>query len=143
LKKLTKTLELSKFVIFHGPKHGEELDSLLDKAHAAIGSLGSHRKGLCAAAPIKTREYCARGIPFVISYDDVDFPDDFPYMLKVPADESPVDIEQILQFYDRIKEKEFVKEMREYAEKNLSWEVKLKPVIDEINRLLNEKGNKS
>jgi glycosyltransferase involved in cell wall biosynthesis len=143
LKKLTETLGLSEFVIFHGPKHGEELDSLFDEAHIAIGSLGSHRKGLCAAAPIKTREYCARGIPFVISYDDVDFPDDFPYMLKVPADESPVDIEQILQFYDRIKEKEFVKEMREYAEKNLSWEVKLKPVIDEINRLLDEKGNKS
>ena len=60
-------------------------------------------------------------------------------MLKVPADESPVDIEQILRLYDRIKEKEFVKEMREYAEKNLSWEVKLKPVIDEINRLLDEK----
>jgi hypothetical protein len=139
LKKLTETLGLSEFVIFHGPKHGEELDSLFDEAHVAIGTLGFHRNGLRAAATLKTREYCARGIPFVISYDDVDFPDDFPYMLKVPADESPVDIEQILRLYDRIKEKEFVKEMREYAEKNLSWEVKLKPVIDEINRLLDEK----
>jgi len=143
LKKLAETLGLSEFVIFHGPKHGEELDSLFDEAHIAIGSLGLHRSGLRAAAILKTREYCARGIPFVISYDDVDFPNDFPYMLEVPADESPIDIEQILQFYDRIKEKEFVKEMREYAEKNLSWEVKLKPVIDEINRLLDEKGNKS
>lgn len=79
----------------------------------------------------------------VISYDDVDFLDDFPYMLKVPADESPVDIEQILQFYERIKNRDIVKEMRDYAEKNLSWEAKLKPVIDEINRLLAErdKGN--
>ena len=34
--------------------------------------------------------------------------------------------------------------MRDYAEKNLSWEAKLKPVIDEINRLLAErdKGNR-
>jgi hypothetical protein len=143
LKKLTETLGLSEFVIFHGPRHGEELDRLFDKAHLAIGSLGNHRKGLRVSADLKTREYCARSIPFVISYDDVDFPDDFSYMLKVPADESPVDIEQILRFYDRIKEREFVKEMREYAEKNLSWEAKLKPVIDEINKLLDEKVNKS
>lgn len=143
LKKLTETLGLSEFVIFHGPKHGEELDSLFDEAHIAIGSLGLHRISLESGAVLKVREYCARGMPFVISYNDLDFPDDFPYMLKVPADESPVDIEQILRFYDRIKEREFVKEMREYAEKNLSWEVKLKPVIDEINRLLDEKGNKT
>jgi len=75
----------------------------------------------------------------VISYDDVGFPNDFPYMLKVPADESAVDIGQILQFYDRIKDRDIIKEMRDYAEKNLSWEAKLKPVIDEINRLLDEK----
>jgi len=139
LKKLTESLGLSEFVIFHGPKHGEELDRLFDEAHVAIGSLGNHRKGLRVSADLKTREYCARGIPFVISYDDVDFPDDFPYMLKVPADESPVDIEQILQFYERIKDRHIVKEMRDYAEKNLSWEAKLKPVIDEINRLLAER----
>jgi len=88
---------------------------------------------------LKAREYCARGILFVISYDDVGFPNDFPYMLKVPADESAVDIGQILQFYDRIKDRDIIKEMRDYAEKNLSWEAKLKPVIDEINRLLDEK----
>ncbi len=143
LKKLTETLGLSEFVIFHGPKRGEELDSLFDEAHIAIGNLGYHRISLRSAAALKVREYCARGMPFVISYNDLDFPDDFPYMLKVPADESPVDIEQILRFYDRIKERDFVKEMREYAEKNLSWEAKLKPVIDEINKLLDEKVNKS
>jgi len=139
LKKLTESLGLSEFVIFHGPKYGEELDRLFDEAHVAIGSLGNHRKGVRVSADLKTREYCARGIPFVISYDDVDFPNDFPYMLKVPADESPVDIEQILQFYERIKNRDIVKEMRDYAEKNLSWEAKLKPVIDEINRLLAER----
>ena len=143
LKKLAKTLGLPEFVIFHGPKHGEELDRLFDKAHVAIGSLGDHRKGLKISASIKTREYCTRGIPFVISCDDVDFPDDFPYMLKVPADESPIDIGQILQFYDGIKDRDVVKEMRDYAEKNLSWEAKLKPVINEINRLLDEKEKAS
>jgi len=130
-------------VIFHSRKHAEELDGLFEETHIAIGGLGYHRISLRSAAALKVREYCARGMPFVISYNDLDFPDDFPYMLKVPADESPVDIEQILRFYDRIKEREFVKEMREYAEKNLSWEAKLKPVIDEINKLLDEKVNKS
>lgn len=124
---------------FHGPKHCGELNSLFYESRAAIGSLGNHRKGLRVSADLITKEYCARGIPFVISFDDVDFPDDFPYMLKVPADESSVDIGQILQFYDKIKDRDIVKEMRDYAEKNLSWEAKLKPVIDEINRLRDEK----
>jgi len=131
-------------VRFHGPKHCGELNSLFYESRAAIGSLGNHRKGLRVSADLITKEYCARGITFVISFDDVDFPDDFPYMPKIPADESPVDIEQILQFYERIKNRDIVKDMRDYAEKNLSWEAKLKPVIDEINRLLAErdKGNR-
>jgi hypothetical protein len=65
LKKLTKTLELSELVIFHGPKHGEELDNLFEERHVAIGNLGFHREALRAAATIKVREYCARGILFL------------------------------------------------------------------------------
>ncbi|WP_448377095.1 hypothetical protein [Fervidobacterium sp.] len=58
----------------------------------------------------------------MISCDDIDFLNDFPYMLKVAVDESQVDIRQILQFYDSIKDRDIVREMRDYAEKNLSWE---------------------
>ena len=46
---------------------------------------------------MKNREYAARGIPFVYSEMDEDF-DDRPYVLKVPADESEIDMEQLIAF---------------------------------------------
>jgi glycosyltransferase involved in cell wall biosynthesis len=42
LKKLVDNLHLSKQVIFHGFKTGDELDSLFNSCHIAVGSLGLH-----------------------------------------------------------------------------------------------------
>jgi len=52
-------------VIFHSRKHAEELDGLFEETHVAIGTLEFHREELRAAAPIKVREYRARGILFL------------------------------------------------------------------------------
>jgi len=85
---------------------------------------------------VKVREYCARGIPFIIASTDPDFPDDFPYMMRVPANDEPIDIQKVIVFYERISSTNYVDEMRKYAEQNLSWERKLSPLIDEIKRLI-------
>ena len=37
-----------------------------------VGSLGLHRIGLTEASTLKVREYWARGIPFLLSYEDTD-----------------------------------------------------------------------
>ncbi|ABR30232.1 glycosyltransferase [Thermosipho melanesiensis] len=135
LKKLTVDLKLEDFVKFHGFKVGDKLDRLFDLCDIAIGSLGMHRIGLRKSSVLKVREYCARGIPFVLSSDDEDF-ENFEFMLKVPANESPIDIDEILNFYKEIKEKDYVKLMRNYAMKNLSWKSKLKRLVDEIKNLM-------
>ena len=46
---------------------------------------------------MKNREYAARGIPFIYSETDSDF-DNKPYVLKGPADESPTNIQDIIDF---------------------------------------------
>lgn len=74
LKKLTKIPGLPGFVIFRLPKHDEELDSLFEERHFAVGSLGLHRDGLHADATIKTSEYCLRG------YSVIDFMRKFQQM---------------------------------------------------------------
>lgn len=48
-----------------------DLDKLVDRCHIGIGSLGIV-KFLKEACPLKVREYWARGLPFVIGYDDSD-----------------------------------------------------------------------
>ena len=88
------------FVILYGKKHGKELDDLFEKCDFGIGSLGRHRVGIDKIKTLKNREYAARGIPFVYSETDSDF-DLKPYVLKVPADESPIIIHNIIDFYKR------------------------------------------
>ena len=94
---LIKKYHLSDNVIFHGQKVGNDLDKLFDEADFAIGSLGRHRCGISNIKTLKNREYAARGIPFIYSERDSDF-DDKPYIIKSKPDESPVDMQQILDF---------------------------------------------
>lgn len=144
LKKLTKELNLEKYVIFHGTKTGEDLDKIVDECDIALGSLANHRKGLYADSALKNREYCARGIPFVIASDDQDFPETFSFVYRIPKDDTPVDVSQVVKWYENlIKEHpNYSMEMRRYAEENLSWDAKMKPVIEKIKELANEKGGK-
>lgn len=134
LRKLAKELELEEYVTFYGTKVGNELDEIINTSDVAIGSLGFHRSGLKMGSTLKVREYCARGIPFIIAYDDPDFPESFPFIFKVPQDDNPVDISKIIRWYEELstKQPDFSMQMRKYAEHNLSWDAKMRPVIDRI-----------
>lgn len=145
LKKLANVIKVNQYVIFHGTKTGEELDKVVDECDIAFGSLGNHRKGLYADSALKNREYCARGIPFVIASEDQDFPETFPFVYRIPKDDTPVDINQVIKWYESlIKEHpNYSMEMRKYAEQNLSWDAKMKPVIEKIKELAREKERKT
>ena len=102
LKKLTNEFNLTDRIIFHGLKTGDDLDNLFNCCHIAVGSLGIHRKGLTQTSELKAREYCARGIPYIIACTDPDFSDDFPFIHRIPSDESPVYIEEIIDFAQKV-----------------------------------------
>lgn len=137
LKKLTANLGLNDQIIFHGFKTGKELDDFFDRCHIAVGSLAIHRKGLVKTSELKIREYCARGIPFINSAIDPDFPESFPYRLKVPADESPVNIQFVIKFVEKVYfDTNHASKMRSFAEKNLDWSVKMKGLISFMEDIL-------
>ena len=126
-------------VVFHKPKQGEELDNLFLDCHLALGVLGGHRKGLEIMSPLKNREYCARGIPFIFSHFDPDFSIEFEYCLQLKADEIPLDVEQIIYFLISVSNKNnVIYNMRNYACKNLNWSTKLMPVYEYLNSKLVE-----
>jgi len=127
LQKLVSELGLRENVVFHGFSQGKALEDLFNTCHIAIGSLGLHRIGLTEASILKAREYCASGIPYIIAGTDPDFSDDFPYILKIPADETPVDLEKVVEFAHRVyQDTDHPRKMRTYAEKYLDWSVKMK-----------------
>lgn len=140
LKKLVSTLALERSVLFHGFKTGEELDAFFDKCHIAVGSLGLHRIGVSEGSILKVREYCARGIPFIYGAMDSDFNEEFPYILRVPPDESPIDLIAVFSFAAiALSDTEHSVKMREYAEENLDWSIKMKKLIDFMNEILESK----
>jgi glycosyltransferase involved in cell wall biosynthesis len=127
-KKIITDNQMEEYVILYGKKHGAELDSLFDKCDFGIGSLGRHRVGIDKIKTLKNREYAARGIPFIYSETDSDF-DSKPYVLKAPANESPVDIHKIIDFYNSNKMSPI--EIRESIT-DLSWKKQMEHVIIEV-----------
>lgn len=119
--------QLAPYVILHGARHGQELDELFEQADFAIGSLGRHRSGITHIKTLKNREYAARGLAFVYSETDEDF-DNRPYVLKVPPDESAIDIERIIDFQRSLT---LPPDEIRHSISELSWEVQMKRVIND------------
>lgn len=119
---------LSDYVIMHGPQHGEALDLLFEKVDFGIGSLGRHRSGVTSMRSLKNREYAARGIPFAYSEIDVDF-EQKAYVLKFPADETPIDIDKIVCF---CRSSEFSPREIRNSIADLSWTEQMRMVVNEI-----------
>ena len=129
LKTLTREYHLESYISFFGPKSGQELDSLFEKADMGIASLGRHRCGITNIKTLKTREYAARGIPFIYSEIDEDF-EKMPYILKAPADDTPINIKQLVDFY--LSHPFTPGEIRESVKSTLSWKIQMQKVIDAI-----------
>lgn len=129
-QELITRYRIEKYVIFHGQKTGKELDDMFDNADFGIGSLARHRSHIDKIKTLKNREYAARGIPFVYSETDEDF-DDMPYVLKAPADESAIDIKEIIHFYQTIRQTP--NEIRNSIQ-HLSWKRQMDLVIKNINQ---------
>ena len=125
---LIEAHHLEPYVILYGKKHGKELDEIFDKCDFGIGSLGRHRVGIDYIKTLKNREYAARGIPFVFSETDTDF-DNRPYVLKVPADESAVCIEDIIQFYQQLT---YTPQQIRDSIEELSWKDQMRRVLDAV-----------
>lgn len=119
---------LEPYVILHGPLHSEKLNAQFEKADFAIGSLGRHRSGITYIKTLKNREYAARGLAFMYSENDEDF-DSMPYVWKVPADESLIDIPRLIDF--QRNQSMTPAEIRESV-RPLSWKAQMQKVIDKV-----------
>lgn len=132
LKSLTKKLNLEEYVKFEGKLQSNKLNHLYDISNIGIGSLAPYRKGLNETKSLKHREYCAKGIPFVKAGQDKTF-DSYKYCLSTSNDETPIDINQIVDFVDEIDYTIAIKEMREYAEEKLNWKNYINTILSKVN----------
>ena len=124
--------------IYHGVRDGIELDEIYSRSNVAISTLALHLKNLKEAASLKTREYTARGIPFILAYDDPDLAEvdeQRKFFLRFPNDNEILIIDRIVDFLVRIakgynKPNELSQYMREYAYRKMDWGVKMKKYVE-------------
>ncbi len=90
-------------VFFYGRKEGKELDVVYDQCDIALDEFGPHRQGLDYSCSLKTREYAAKGFPIVSSIRlDICQENTKDYIQMFPAEEVPVSMERIAEFYHRV-----------------------------------------
>lgn len=128
---LAAELGVTDWVKFYGSKTGVELDDLFDQAHVALASLGLYRKGLKMASDLKSREYSARGIPFVAAGEDIDFLPIPSFVHRVENTNTEVSIQKILNWYEELEATQISPEhIRGYAFKHLDFGVKIMNFIE-------------
>lgn len=141
LKKLTNEYHLSNHVIFHGPVPRNKLDSYYDLGDFAIESLGAHRrKVITYSYSIKSREYLAKGMPFIFSTPiDLGQYEPIPYCFKASEDEKPIDINALIDYYRTLYQQQdettVAKRLREYAEQWVGLDRALSSVVNYIKSL--------
>jgi len=136
-------------VIFHGLKYGKELDEIMKDMNCAVSAMALYRNEMKEACSLKTREYTARGIPFILAYRDPDLQHvekDYKFYLSFSNDESEIQIEKIIDFASRMSEKDYNESisdyMREYALKYMDWSVKIKKYIEFLEEIKAKNSNK-
>jgi hypothetical protein len=130
LIELSMSLGLEKYVRFPGNLTGIELDTEFNNSNIAISSLGSYRVNLFSSSPLKSREYAARGFPFISADNDADFPASLPFVYNVSNDSSPLNFSLIVDWYRNLIQTDFDSlEIRKFAESNLDFKIKIKDMF--------------
>lgn len=140
LERLTNKEKMKQYISFVGIQDGEKLERLYQNATIAIGSLGLHRIGIEEGSTLKIKEYCAKGIPFVLGYKEREINSEFKFALQIPANEEPLDVEQCIKFYDNISALNYREEMYEFAKRKYDWKIQMKKVLERIIERKNKKN---
>lgn len=129
LNNLCNKLKMNRYVHIVGTKYGEDLDVLYNRMNIGVSSLALFRAG-GGHDPIKSKEYIAKGIPVIIGYEDRALPNNLEFVYKVPENNLPINIEEIVTKY-RISDINANK-IVQYAIDNLTWKSQIRKVIAEI-----------
>lgn len=99
---LVSKYKLASHVSLEGPLSGSRLDGLLERCDLGIDSLARHRSGISVLSSLKSREYGAKGIPFLNSCKIDVIEGSCPYVLYVSPSEDPIDIASVIKFRDSL-----------------------------------------
>ncbi|QOF79650.1 glycosyltransferase [Variovorax sp. 38R] len=127
LKKIAERLKISENVSFLGFKSHNQLGAYFDIADIGVSSLGLHRKGLDSASSLKTREYAARGLPMIVSGQDLDLLPNPHFAHLVPNSDEPIDMLKVIRWYESLPKNGINREViRSFALERMDFKNKVK-----------------
>ena len=134
-RKMIEKYQLKDHVFLVGRKQGPELDYYYNICDLGIDSMGRHRSNVYYNSSLKGKEYLAKGLPIVSGVKtELDSMPKFQYYFRVPADDSPVDIESLIEFYDKIyankNKAEIAAKIRDFCVDNFDIDKCFEKVVD-------------
>lgn len=125
---------------FHGPKTGQELAEMMPEMNLALSTMALYRKNLKETSALKTSEYTAMGMPFLLAYQDPDLSavdEERRFHLSFQNDDSLLEMKEVIDFaQDMSRRRETISAyMRDYAFKHMDWRIKLKQYLDYVSSL--------
>jgi len=134
LRELCQKMGVLDKVKFVGHQEGAGLDDYLRDATIGVGVLASHRINLGDFSPLKHREYCARGLPFIYDGNDTSFRDT-DFALNVGMNDQPIDIRAVISFATSVACRSDLSDtMRAYAKENFDWSSIMGCVINYLKK---------
>lgn len=119
-RNLVKKYDLEDRVFFHGVLEGIELEQIYAITDIALDAMGRHRNGVYYNSSLKAKEYLIKGLPIISGVkselDDMNF----EYYFRIGADETPIDFERILEFWNDIKVKGYKNEINQFGVNNFN-----------------------
>lgn len=131
LKDKVHRLHLESQVTFYDKMTLKEISQIAKEQHIGVGQLSSHLDGSSQINTLKTKDYCALGLPFFTTCHDTSFPIDFKYSFITPNMDDELCLENIIKWYENIYSNPNYKvEMYKYAKENLQFY----SLVDEIEK---------
>lgn len=131
---LIRNLGLSDYCTKYGPKQGKELDEIYDKANLGVGCLANHRIGSQFGSALKTKEYIAKGIPFIYGWKEAVL-ENFEYAHSFELCEEPIDMDEVIRFYDSLPKDGLSEMIRSHLGYKDTWDYQIKKVVTQIKLL--------
>lgn len=133
-KSLYEQYHLQNHLFLYGKKSGDELDAIYNRCNVGLGPFGQHRVGGKKDTGLKTKEYFAKGLPYVFSGEEPTVPEDYPYICVFPSDESMIDFDRVRAFYESYREDgQVIERMRTFAHENYSWDRIMREALSHLD----------
>lgn len=137
-QELVQKYHLQDYVKFYPTMSGKQLDEMYDASDIALASFGMYKLGIYEKlGALKTRECLAKGMPLITGCEIDVLGEDYEYVRNFPNSAQTVDITEIVQFYEQIRndsmdKKSVADAIRKFAISHVSIESVMKPIIDYI-----------